>query len=210
MNRIKFVIFDLDDTLIHSGIDYVAIREKIYRFFPPNFHLSNLQKTPILKLASQLKVIDEHLYLQAKEIIEQHEEESVERATIIEGADDLPKLLDQKHLLSAIYTNNTTKSVSLYLQKPEFIFLKYFDFLTREAVSHPKPNPEGILTLLKKYNVAKGNTIYIGDSFIDAGAAQNAGIRFILFNSRRLDLEAYEISPFATINRWSEFISLLE
>jgi phosphoglycolate phosphatase len=208
LKSIKFVIFDLDDTLIHSGINYTAIREKIYEFFPANYHLSNLQKTPILKLASQLKGIDEHLYLQANALIERHEEKSVESATIIDGADTLPKFLDQKHLLSAIYTNNTTKSVNLYLQKPKFNFLSYFDFLTREAVSQPKPDPEGILTLLKKYNVEKKYTVFIGDSFIDAGAAKSAGIKFILFNSRQLDLEAYGISPYAIINRWSEFKSI--
>ncbi len=209
MDIIKFVIFDLDDTLVHSGIDYATIRAKIYDYFPANTQVSNLHKTPILTLASQLKEIDKSLYIQAKQLIEKHEIDSVERATVIDGADTLPSFLEQEKLFSAIYTNNTLTTIKLYFQKLEFKFLTYFDFLTREGVKHPKPNPEGILLLLEKFNVPKKNTIYIGDSFIDAGAAQNAGIRFILFDSRHLDLDAYGIRPFAILRNWAELPTLL-
>ena len=209
MDKIKFIIFDLDDTLIHSGINYTAIREEIHELFPPTVQVSNLHKTPILILASQLKEIDKDLYITAKRLIETSEEESVERAKIMEGADEIPDFLNQNDIRSAIYTNNTKKTVKLYFEKPQFEFLKYFEFFTRDDVKHPKPNPEGILTILKKKNIPKENVVYIGDSYIDAGAASGAEIEFILFNSRNLDFHAHGISPFATLEKWSELSNII-
>jgi phosphoglycolate phosphatase len=205
LDKIKLIIFDLDDTLIRSGINYTAIREEIYELFPPDAQVSNLHKTPILILASQLKLIDEQLYRTAKRLIERSEEESVEKAKIMEGAENIPEILEKNDIQSVIYTNNTQKTVNLYFEKPQFHFLKHFEFVTRDDVKHPKPNPEGILTILNKKSTTKDNTAYIGDSYIDAGAARKAGIRFILFDSRNLDLNAHRISPFATIKKWSEF-----
>ncbi|MHA1994630.1 MAG: HAD family hydrolase [Candidatus Hodarchaeales archaeon] len=210
MDKIKLIIFDLDDTLIRSGINYTAIREEIYELFPPDAQVSNLQKTPILILASQLKLIDEQLYLTAKRLIERSEEESVEKAKIMEGAENIPEILEKNDIQSVIYTNNTQKTVNLYFEKPQFHFLKHFEFVTRDDVKHPKPNPEGILTILNKKSTTKDNTAYIGDSYIDAGAARKAGIRFILFDSRNLDLNTHRISPFATIKKWSEFERIIQ
>jgi HAD superfamily hydrolase (TIGR01549 family) len=205
LDKISFIIFDLDDTLIRSGIHYSAIREEIYKLFPPDAQVSNLHKTPILILASQLKMIDKQVYLIAKRLIEKSEEESVERAEIMEGAEKIPEILKQNDIQSVIYTNNTKNTVNLYLDKPQFNFLKYFEFITRDDVKHPKPNPEGILSILNRKKTPKANTAYIGDSYIDAGAAKSAGIRFILFDSRDLDLIAYSVSPYAVIKKWSEF-----
>jgi phosphoglycolate phosphatase len=210
LDKIKLIIFDLDDTLIRSGINYTAIREEIYELFPPDAQVSNLQKTPILILASQLKLIDEQLYLTAKRLIERSEEESVEKAKIMEGAENIPEILEKNDIQSVIYTNNTQKTVNLYFEKPQFHFLKHFEFVTRDDVKHPKPNPEGILTILNKKSTTKDNTAYIGDSYIDAGAARKAGIRFILFDSRNLDLNTHRISPFATIKKWSEFERIIQ
>jgi HAD superfamily hydrolase (TIGR01549 family) len=177
--------------------------------FPNTVQVSNLHKTPILILASQLKKYDEKLYITAKNLIEKSEEESVKRAEIMEGADKIPEILKQNEIRSAIYTNNTRKTVNLYFNNPKFEFLKFFEFFTRDDVKHPKPNPEGILTILKRKGIPKENTAYIGDSFIDAGAARDAGIRFILFDSRNLDLHTHRISPFATMKKWSEFDTII-
>ena len=47
-----------------------------------------------------------------------------------------------------------------------------------EDVSHPKPNPEGLLFAMKKLNVTPEKTMYIGDSTVDAETAQVAGVSF--------------------------------
>lgn len=47
-----------------------------------------------------------------------------------------------------------------------------------EDVKSHKPSPEGLLLMLDRLNVSKRETLYIGDSYIDAETAQNAGVDF--------------------------------
>lgn len=41
-----------------------------------------------------------------------------------------------------------------------------------------KPDPTGLLTALEHFQIAKEDALYIGDSFVDAEAARNAGLDF--------------------------------
>ena len=43
----------------------------------------------------------------------------------------------------------------------------------------PKPNPEGLLKSLEYFNCNKEDVLYVGDSYIDAKAAENGHIDFI-------------------------------
>lgn len=48
---------------------------------------------------------------------------------------------------------------------------------SNDVESH-KPNPTGLLTALEHFQIAKEDALYIGDSFVDAEAARNAGLDF--------------------------------
>lgn len=47
-----------------------------------------------------------------------------------------------------------------------------------EDVKSHKPSPEGLLSAIKQLRVSKAETLYIGDSTIDAQTAQAAGVDF--------------------------------
>ena len=47
-----------------------------------------------------------------------------------------------------------------------------------EDVDKAKPDPAGILCAIDKLNVTKQDVLYIGDSYIDAQTAENAGVDF--------------------------------
>jgi len=210
IDPIELVIFDLDDTLVQSSINYSEIRFKIAELFPKTFEPPHLHYTPILQLLNQLKEVDENLYQRAKLIVETSERNAVKNASIMKGATIIPNLLEQHNVHGAIYTNNTKDNVKLYLLKPEFEFLNYFKILTRNDINKPKPDPEGLMMVLKTTNIPKLNAIYIGDSFIDSEAARKANIRFVLFNSRDLALETLKTTPFLVLNDWSEFEPLIK
>jgi HAD superfamily hydrolase (TIGR01549 family) len=205
IDPIQLIIFDLDDTLVRSSIDYAKVRLKIAELFPKGSLPPYLHQTPILHIMNQLKEIDEHLFHQAKNIVEKSERSAVKNASIMQGAPDLAGILKQHKIKGVIYTNNTRESVKLYLLKIGFEFLEYFEILTRDDIKKPKPDPEGIMVILRKSNIPKSNTIYIGDSFIDSEAASAANIRFLLFNSRKLDPNTLKTAPFYILNEWSEF-----
>lgn len=56
----------------------------------------------------------------------------------------------------------------------------FFDIVVGgEDVQHPKPNPEGLLLAITRLNILPEQTLYIGDSTVDAETAQAAGIAFV-------------------------------
>ena len=47
-----------------------------------------------------------------------------------------------------------------------------------EDVKVEKPNPEGLLWAIQKFGVDEAEVLYVGDSWVDAQTAQNAGVDF--------------------------------
>jgi HAD superfamily hydrolase (TIGR01549 family) len=67
-----------------------------------------------------------------------------------------------------------------------------FDFVvTAQDVDHPKPHPESLEAVLAHFNVLPNEAIYIGDSELDAMAAQHAGIPFIAFANSNLEADIH-------------------
>jgi phosphoglycolate phosphatase len=50
-------------------------------------------------------------------------------------------------------------------------------------VKNSKPNPEGILLLMRKFNKTVDSTVFIGDSWVDAETAVKAGVEFIYYGT---------------------------
>ena len=62
-----------------------------------------------------------------------------------------------------------------------------FDLVvTALDVNHPKPHPEQLQVILNHFNIAACQMIYIGDSTLDAQAAQAADVPFIAFRNASL------------------------
>lgn len=210
--KLKLLIFDLDDTLLHSNLDYSELRFQVAELFssplPPEITL----KMPILELLKRLKHESQDKFIEGSCIIDEAERKAAKTATIISGAEKLPLLLKKYNLKSAIYTNNSKKTIGLYLTNPVFEFLKEFSILTRDDFSRPKPDPEGILSIIEGFQdnkISKRNTLYIGDSYLDAIAANRAGIMFIWFNSRGIDQKLFPSPPYAILTNWTEFEPIL-
>lgn len=51
--------------------------------------------------------------------------------------------------------------------------------ITGGDVSQPKPDPEGLLSALRRLDVAPEQAVFVGDAAADAHMAQAAGVRFI-------------------------------
>ena len=210
--KIKLIIFDLDDTLIHSNINYSELRFQIADLFPNPLPKKIVLKTPILELLRKLKLEAQNKFIEGYRRIDEAEKAATTTATLISGAEKLPRILRKYNLVSAIYTNNSKGTIKLYLANPAFKFLKEFRILTREDFSRPKPHPEGILSIINEFHykrILKENTLYIGDSYIDATAADRADIRFIWFKSRDIDQTLFASPPYAILTQWSDFESLL-
>ncbi len=210
--KTRLLIFDLDDTLLHSNINYSEIRYQIAELFSPPLLDEIVSKTPILELLKKLKHHHPDKFTEGYRRIDEAEREATKTATVIPGADKIPLLIKKYSFHSVIYTNNSKPTIELYLANPKFNFLKEFKILTRDDFNRPKPNPEGLLSIIEGFHnkqITKGNTIYVGDSYIDALAADKANIRFIWFNSRNIDQTLFPSPPYAILTDWSNFESIL-
>lgn len=193
MDKISFLIFDLDDTLIHSNIDYGTMKQRILNFFDDKSSLN--ANVRIKELLDRLKVYPDKLQ-KAYKIIEDMESGAAEKVQSIPNADATPDLLRDTKLHAAILTNNSSQSTFKYLKNPKLQYLKDIGpIITRNDVSAMKPDPAGLLHILSRFNLRNTEVFFIGDSYIDAEAAHKAGIKFLLVNYRNLDLENFANTP---------------
>jgi phosphoglycolate phosphatase-like HAD superfamily hydrolase len=65
---------------------------------------------------------------------------------------------------------------------------KYFtEIVTREHGLRRKPDPEGFLYIINKYNISKSKALAIGDRELDLLAAENSGVKSCLFDGNCID-----------------------
>lgn len=210
MTKFRLLIFDLDDTLIHSSIDYSGMKEKIKAFIDPNLIQKSNQQSirDLLDYIKDSPDVLRHAYT----IIEEMELQATQNAEVIPFASTLPSFLKEQKLISAVLTNNTRKSVSKYLEIEKFQFLKFMGpIFTRDDVTKMKPDPNGINKIIQHFNMQSelSKVIFIGDSFIDGEASIKAGIQFILVNHRNIDVSELSFTPWQVFSNLSELISFL-
>jgi len=63
--------------------------------------------------------------------------------------------------------------------------------VTASDVRRAKPDPEQLLVILAHFEIDSGQMLYIGDSPLDAMAAQQAGVPFIAFGNPELEAQVH-------------------
>lgn len=64
-----------------------------------------------------------------------------------------------------------------------------------EDVTAPKPDPQGLNLIIEKFNACKADVLYIGDNYIDALTAQNAGVDFAAVTTGSTTVEEFKNYP---------------
>ena len=94
--------------------------------------------------------------------------------------------LETKSVLTALKDADALIGIisTKYRYRIEDLLNRYFPehffhiIIGNEDVKTPKPSPEGLLLAIKKLYSTKNETLYIGDSIVDAQTAQAAGVDF--------------------------------
>ena len=68
-----------------------------------------------------------------------------------------------------------------------------------DDVTAHKPSPEGIFKALDYFQISKNQVLYTGDSYVDAGAAQNAGVDFAAVTTGTTTAKEFEAYPHVKI-----------
>ncbi len=168
MNQIC-VLFDMDGTIYDSGIDFLAIRERLG--LPQN-------GMPIL---DQLRTVSAETRARGLELLHSAEAEGAANGQLIPGTIELLAWLRGRGIRCALITNNSRRSVEAVLAKHPLSF----DLILTRDDGAAKPEPDLFLKALERLHVQPSHAVVVGDTHLDALAAHRAGIEEIHLVSLR-------------------------
>lgn len=159
------VIFDLDNTLVSSSLNFVDIRKAIN--CPDNMD--------ILSFIDSLSVQKKQL---AEDAVHHFEMLDAYNATKLAGADDILALIDRLNIPYAIVTRNNTEAALLKLNNNN---LPASTLISRERFK-PKPAPDVVFHLAQQWQCHPENILCVGDYLYDIQMANNAKATSCLIN----------------------------
>ena len=162
---VRGVIFDLDGTLIDSGLDFDQMRRDM-QFAPGQFILETLESLP-----------DGERRDECRAILRAHEHRGALSATLMPGARELVAELDRRGIPQAILTRNSREMTELALGR---LALSFDQVLTREDAP-PKPDPAGLLHICRSWKFDVAEVLFVGDFQFDLLAGRRAGITTVLY-----------------------------
>ena len=187
------VIFDMDNTLLQSNIDFPKMKRTVYEYLcfhqmiPQNFPWKEQTASQIIEAGrehSGFTEIEGELWRLIGEI----EAEGMKEAELEPYAREVLVELRRRKVLTVVLTNNALQAAERALRNT-----KAFDFFShivgREQMEQLKPSPSGIHFVLQQYpEVPKENWLFVGDSWIDGMAAKHAGIQFLAYRADQDEL----------------------
>ena len=190
LRGIKAVIFDLDDTLVQSTVDFakfkllvigkMAARGEDVGLYSPNETIVAITAryedrmrnagVPLSEIRNRLAELDR--------IMDEVELEKVDGTVAISGAADLLRYLRSRGMKIGILTRGCQEYANLALSMTGMLDLVHV-VECRNSETKAKPDPEAYLKLVSALGVRKEETLFVGDHPIDAKCAANAGVPFI-------------------------------
>lgn len=164
-SKVSGVIFDLDNTLVSSSLNFSQIRKAI------NCPVDQ----DILGYVDNLPISQQ---VDAREKILHFEMLDAQNATVLPGTENLLKLLDSKDIPYAIVTRNCKQAALLKIQNNN---LNIPLLLTREN-SKAKPAPDSVYSIANYWQQSPENILFVGDHLYDIQTAINAQAMSCLIN----------------------------
>ena len=156
-HKLLGVIFDLDNTLVSSSLNFDSIREALG--CSKNIDLLNF----VDSLPNQQRIA-------AQQVLVDYEINDAYSASKLAGTDELLALLSKLSIPCAIVTRNCKQAALIKLNNNN---IDVPILLTRED-HKAKPAPDALLHLAQYWNTPPENLLYVGDYLYDVQAAQNA------------------------------------
>jgi len=159
----RCVLFDMDGTLYDSGIDFLAIRDRLE--LPQDGR-------PILE---QLRESSPEVHARGIELLHAAEAEGAANGQLIPGTRELLAWLLEMNIHCRLVTNNSRQSVDVILAAHPLPF----DVIVTRDDAATKPSPDLFLLALDGLDCRPSEAVAVGDTHLDALAAHRAGIREI-------------------------------
>ncbi len=235
LNTKKYMIFDMDGTLIDSiGVWNRVDQELIKRFGGINISLDFIQKerdgflhanqdSDIYLAFCEYLIKKYNMSIQnPKELLQLRWDISGEiLETEMDFKPDAPDLILKLKKLGftlVLATMTTQIQLNIYSRKNQRMLSQMnieevFDFITRkEDVKNKKPHPEIYLKIMEKYGAAPNECLIFEDSYTGVLASNNAGIEVVNVYDKYAEVDRDKIDSLAdySIQNYREFIDFIE
>ena len=213
----KLVIFDLDGTLLDTIADLAesanhALKQLGYptrdvemiRTFVGN----GVNKLLFRALPDEEKT-EENMMRMRTHFIPYYDAHNADLSAPYPGIVALLEELQAKGLMLAV-ASNKYQEATVKLVKHYFPMIDFVEILGQREGINVKPDPTIVFDILKKADVSKEETLYVGDSGVDMQTAINAGVDAVGvtwgFRSRT-ELEGFH--PMGLIDKAEELLGFL-
>lgn len=166
---LKCVIFDLDNTLVDSDLDFAAIKAEIG------------SPEPILEYRAKCAEPERR---RIDAILSRHEERAAKSCPLCAGAEEMLEFLAGKGIKTALLTRNSRTSVETVLRRHG---MRFDCVLSRDDEAAPKPSPEPVLLICRQLGIAPSEALMVGDFLYDVQCGQAAGARTMLVHGPHRD-----------------------
>ncbi|KKO52721.1 HAD family hydrolase [Paenibacillus sp. DMB20] len=202
--KIKGIIFDMDNTILRSSIDFHSMKNETFKYLvshgilPAELDISNHTSSTIIAEAAITNRMTDALVKEMWEIPKRYEVRGMQDADLESGVIEILEELHDRYCM-VVVTNNSIEAAEGALRKNGI--LEYFDCVVgRELMKSLKPSPDGFLYVLQRYeNFTAEEWVSVGDSWIDGKASTEAGIRFISYQGDAETMKKMGVCPSAEI-----------
>lgn len=203
--KVQGIVFDMDNTLLKSNIDFAAMKKETFRFLSSRgvlsaeLDLNGHTSSTLIAAALQTRSMSAALIRDMWEIPRKYEMAGMHQAELEPGVTELLSQLRGKYYLTVV-TNNSIEAADRALRNHRI--QDCFDYIVgREGMESLKPAPDGFLHILQSYgNTAPEEWISVGDSWIDGKASAEAGVAFISYRGDLAKMNRMGVYPVAHID----------
>jgi 2-phosphoglycolate phosphatase len=212
LTGIDLIVFDLDGTLIDA---YPAITRSfnhtMRRFACPVRSAAVIRRAVgwgdrnLLQPFVPAQDLDRALAVYRRH----HAKALVRYSRLFPGVKALLPALKRKGFLLAVASNRPTRFSNILMR--HLGVREYFDrVLCGDKLTHMKPHPEILRTLMEGFRVKPAQTLYVGDMFIDAQTGRRANVRTVMVTTGSSSIaELRKERPLKIIPRVKDLFPLL-
>ncbi len=192
---IRAVLFDLDNTLVDSQLDFDAMRR-------------DMELPAGLSILEAIERLEPARAARCREILHQHELAGAARAALLPGVAELWAAIGERGLHRGIVTRNSRSIAAATLAK---VGLDCELVLTRDC-GPVKPDPWPVLFACRTWDVPPAALVVIGDYRFDIESGRAAGARTVLLthapdpanypNDEQADLVLSSLAEFPRLLDW--------
>lgn len=202
------IIFDLDNTLVHSQIDFAGMRAAIGDLLRQSNIIpetnEQLRRFSVGEMIARAEAGNAAIAKIAWQRVLEFECEGMAKATVEEDAARTLKVLSEQGFKLAILTNNARAATMDALEK--FALVNYFDLVLSRDDAPMKPNAGGILQAKSTFDAQQ--VFHVGDAWLDGAAANRAAVPFIAFRPLPEAFKGREIQVWKTVQYLSELLEI--